>query len=446
MPIYINIKKTKNKRQIERIKIRTYRLYTFENYKNILLDNNEWRRFWDPKMSIDDRWNIMLSIIIDSIDKLCPVKIIARRNDQYPWIDKELADAISKKWTLYKQATSKKENDDQWHEYKEQRAYVRKLFVGKKRQYITRTLDANRDDPKKFWKEINKNLHFGKTKATTNIITIKNKEGIHVAGPEASDVLNQHYATVGETLAKKFVNTPNPNIPDLIPLPYNLMRFRFVGIKEIGNLTRLLKNSKPSGVVNLKTEILKDALKILVIEFTFLINECLDKSYVPAMWKKGIITPIPKVTPAQYPVDYRPISVLPATSKILERAVHDQLVYFLESHGLLDHRQHGFRKDHSTLSAIYEVTQFLYNSMDHGKITYCAFIDYSKAFDTLDHKILLYKMSKLGISQPVLQWCKCYLSGRKQSVKNGDYISEELTVQYGTPGIHSRSTFLYYIC
>ena len=312
-------------------------------------------------------------------------------------------------------------------------AYVRKLFVGKKRQCITRTLDANRDDPKKFWKEINKNLHFGKTKATTNIITIKNKEGIHVAGPEASDVLNQHYATVGETLAKKFVNTPNPNIPVLIPLPYNLMRFRFVGTKEIGNLTRLLKNSKPSGVGNLKTEILKDALKILVIEFTFLINECLDKSYVPAMWKKGIITPIPKVTPAQYPVDYRPISVLPATSKILERAVHDQLVYFLESHGLLDHRQHGFRKDHSTLSAIYEVTQFLYNSMDHGKITYCAFIDYSKAFDTLDHKILLYKMSKLGISQPVLQWCKCYLSGRKQSVKNGDYISEELTVQYGVP-------------
>ena len=97
----------------------------------------------------------------------------------------------------------------------------------------------------------------------------------------------------------------------------------------------------------------------------------------------GVITPIPKVNLCSSPVDYRPITVLAAASKVLERAVYNHLIYYLNSNGILDNRQHGFKKDHSTLSAIYEVTQHLYNNMDQRNITYCAFIDYSKAFDTL---------------------------------------------------------------
>ena len=94
---------------------------------------------------------------------------------------------------------------------------------------------------------------------------------------------------------------------------------------------------------------------------------------------------------------------------------------------------HGFRKDHSTLSAIYDVTQHLYYNLDQCNITYCVFIDYSKAFDTLDHAILLRKLSEIGLSTFVVDWCRCYLIGRKQSVKNGNDMSDELGVSYGVP-------------
>ena len=187
------------------------------------------------------------------------------------------------------------------------------------------------------------------------------------------------------------------------------MLFRFLNVKEINSLIKKLKNNKPSGVINLRIDILKDALKIQIIEFKSIINECLDKSYVPSAWKRGVITPVSKITPCHYPIDYRPISVLIATSKVLERAVHDQLIYYLESNGILDHRQHGYRKDHSTLSAVYKVTQYLYNNMDCGKITYCAFIDYSKPFDTLDHDLLMQKLRTIGLSYSVIDWCISYI-------------------------------------
>ena len=99
------------------------------------------------------------------------------------------------------------------------------------------------------------------------------------------------------------------------------------------------------------------------------------------------------------PGDYRPISVLPAPSKVIERIVYNQIVYFFESHGLLDNRQHGFRKEHSTASAVFEVSQHLYTSVDAHYYTACAFIDYSKAFDTLDHSLLCDKLTVLEMKK-----------------------------------------------
>ena len=198
------------------------------------------------------------------------------------------------------------------------------------------------------------------------------------------------------------------------------MVFRFVDTIKLTSLVKSLKNGKPSGMPQVRFDVLKDALKILIVEFTYLINECMDNPFVPKDWKKGIITPIPKVTQCVNPSDYRPISVLSAPSKVLERAVYNQLVYYLETNGLLDRRQHGFRKDHSTSSTIFDISQYLYNNMDKSNITYCAFIDCSKAFDTLDHIILLNKLHELGISKHVIEWCRSYLVGRRQSVKNGN--------------------------
>ena len=179
--------------------------------------------------------------------------------------------------------------------------------------------------------------------------------------------------------------------------------------------------------------VLKDAMSILLLEFTHLMNECLNSSVMPKSWKIGTVTPIPKGSASLNVGEYRPVSVLPCPSKVLERIVYNQLVYFSETNALLDKRQHGFRKGFSTASAIMEVTDFLYESIDNGCYVHCAFIDYSKAFDTLNHDILFVKLNNLGIGKGVLDWCKDYLSNRFQSVKLGNEKSPLLPITCGVP-------------
>ena len=104
--------------------------------------------------------------------------------------------------------------------------------------------------------------------------------------------------------------------------------------------------------------------------------------------------------------DYRPISVLPAPSKVIERLVYNQLVYYLECNGLLDNRQHGFRKDHSTATAILELVQYMFEKIDIGDTIHCVYIDYSKA---LNHDILCNKLGKIGFDRQVVSWCRNYL-------------------------------------
>ena len=97
-----------------------------------------------------------------------------------------------------------------------------------------------------------------------------------------------------------------------------------------------MENNKSTCIGNIIMRVFKDAMSILLLELTYLINECLNLSIMPTEWKVGTVTPIPKGTPTLNMGDYRPISVLPAPSKIIERVVYNQLIYYLECKGLLD--------------------------------------------------------------------------------------------------------------
>ena len=132
---------------------------------------------------------------------------------------------------------------------------------------------------------------------------------------------------------------------------------------------------------------------------------------------------------------------------MIERAVYNQIVYYLESHGLLDRRQHGFRKDHSTSTAIFELLQYVYEGIDNRKFVGCIYVDYSKAFDTLDHVILCKKLERYGMCGNVVEWCRSYLQFRKQRVKVNDQISDEADITYGVPqgSILGPLFFLIYV-
>ena len=145
--------------------------------------------------------------------------------------------------------------------------------------------------------------------------------------------------------------------------------------------------------------------------------------------------------------NYRPISLLPLPGKILERLVYAQTISYLESNNILCPKQGGFRANHSTIRSAAEFTDDLFEAINNKVITKAIFIDLRKAFDTINHEILLHKLKKIGLKQTSLKWFQNYLSDRyQQTIANG-VTSDPVAVTCGVPqgSILGPLLFLVYI-
>ena len=171
----------------------------------------------------------------------------------------------------------------------------------------------------------------------------------------------------------------------------------------------------------------------LSVPFTQIYNESIATGIVPDSFKVSRITPIFKSGTETDPGNYRPIAILSPFSKILERIIYDQLMSFFNKHDILFKYQFGFRKNHSTEQAILELSDKLKTAIDDGFTTCGVFLDFSKAFDTVNHDILLKKLYKYGIRGITLDWFTSYLKNRTQYVKIGKAESMSQTIVCGVP-------------
>jgi hypothetical protein len=153
----------------------------------------------------------------------------------------------------------------------------------------------------------------------------------------------------------------------------------------------------------------------------------------PNSMKAAIIRPIHKKNCTEDMSNYRPISILSVISKIFERSATNQLVKYLEDKKLLNGTQHAYRKGHSTQTCLMEIVEFIHKQRDQGKVIGLASLDLSKAFDSINHALLLEKLRKLGLGENVVTWCKSYLENRRQKTKFKKYMSDEHKVTSGVP-------------
>ena len=213
----------------------------------------------------------------------------------------------------------------------------------------------------------------------------------------------------------------------------DIFEFEIVSQDTVMKLLSNLDTNKSVGLDGIGASFLRNAKEEISSNLTKLINMSLNSGIYPIDWKSAMVKPLFKKGDMQSIINYRPISVLPVVSKIIEKIVHKQLYDYLSSHKVLNDSQFGFRPGHSTSSALGSMTDNWLRAIDDGQIIGSIFIDLRRAFDTVDTKLLLIKLHKISCSEITIKWFDSYLNNRIQRVAVRDSLSNERPLSLGVP-------------
>ncbi len=208
-----------------------------------------------------------------------------------------------------------------------------------------------------------------------------------------------------------------------------------------------LNNSKSAGPFIIPTKLLKMLKSILSAPLAHLFNCSFSSGIVPDKLKVARIIPVYKKGPKIHVSNYRPISLLSIFNKILERIMYKRIINFLEKNQTIFHGQYGFWSNNSTSHALLLITNKIQLAIEDGMFAYGIFLDLKKAFDTVNHNILLKKLEHYGIRGLPLQWFSLYLRNRKQFVSIGNVVSDQKSITCGVPqgSVLGPLLFLLYV-
>ena len=265
---------------------------------------------------------------------------------------------------------------------------------------------------KKTWKGINE-LISSKNKSTT-INQIEHNKTLITDSQKITDTFNDFFANVGPEVDKDIPKTPISPLKFLRNRVAKNFSFRPTTIADVMTILLSLDDNKSPGPSDVPIKVLKIAAPIIVPHLSRIYNLSLAKGIFPDLMKLAKIIAIFKTGSRSLVTNYRPISLLSVFSKIFEKIIHQQLYDFLLSEAVIYHSQFGFQKGCSTLHSLIEIVEKIRDCLDQKNYGCGIFIDLKKAFDTVNHKILIEKLEHYGIRGTALDWFTSYLTGRMQ--------------------------------
>uniref|UniRef100_A0A8C5LN83 Reverse transcriptase domain-containing protein n=1 Tax=Leptobrachium leishanense TaxID=445787 RepID=A0A8C5LN83_9ANUR len=305
-----------------------------------------------------------------------------------------------------------------------------------KAQYINENLNKNLSNPRNFWKTIS-NIQAPPVHSQPAAVKVNNQTLQHPQ--DVANAFNDYFVGCATTLIATLGNDTQSERPHTGQAPPTVQRpcirqefsFRPVPVSVITKLLRNQKMKYQSGPDQIPAMLLKINAPAIANPVATLINESLATGYIPKLWKTARVISIHKSGDSTLVSNYRPTSLLPVMSKILEKCVYTQLRDYYQYWNYLTPDQSGFCPNHSTTTALLKVCNDIQAGIEQGNLTGAIFLDFAKAFDTVDHGILLKKLKDSGIGDRTLNWFQSYVSDRSQYVSISGSSSLPLPVTCG---------------
>lgn len=263
--------------------------------------------------------------------------------------------------------------------------------------------------------------------------------------PIEPNVLNKFFINAGTS---QHAQVPKTNPDNFLSPDLNVtskFKWKYITDIDIDKAVSKLTNSRAEDYYGLSNFLIKNIYKHIKVPLRSLINNIIETGVFPDCMKVTVTIPIYKKGEKTNPSNYRPISLIPIFSKIVEIIMHEQLCHYFEKNGLLNSAQYGFRSKLSTIKAVEDIVSNIYEGFENKLLTSADLLDLSKAFDSISHKILIMKMRRYGVDDRSILLLQSYLSHRLQIVHIKDKISDPLEVGTGVPQGSILGPFLFIV-
>ncbi|KAL0871061.1 hypothetical protein ABMA27_004866 [Loxostege sticticalis] len=348
-----------------------------------------------------------------------------KTTNQYklPWIDDNVNQLCEKRDKLFR-AWKRNPLDSKLRlEYNTIRNKVHKVLENKRNRYYIKNIQQNFNNTRKVYQIINKML--GRVTSSVDEVVLKAFEGQSI-----KEIVN-NFAKGFDKAVKNIIPTCNVNLlsPSKYSRPNNSsLYFQKATRDKVNKIIKKLCSRKAPGSDNIGVSDIKCMNTEGATAIANLINASVETGIYPDELKIGCVRPIHKKGRRDDFLNYRPVTLLSSIDKIVEKYVCEQIYEFYDMHDVIYQNQYGFQAGKGTNDLLMKLTDEINEYLNNKKHVVVLFIDFSRAFDTLDHKQIITKLDDCGIRGPLLRWCANYLKNRKFSVRINDTYSDPVTV------------------